>query len=108
MIKIYKLNTYNFKNIRLIQPLGYFDMLNLIKFSDMIFTDSGGVQKEAFYLKTKCIILRTETEWPEIIEMGWAKLWNSKSFKKKSKKNLLGNSIVSSKIIKKIEKFISD
>jgi len=58
------------KNIKLIKPLKYHEMLNLMKNAKLLFTDSGGMQKEAFWLETPCITLRNETEWVETIELG--------------------------------------
>lgn len=54
----------------LIDPQGYFDMLRLIQKSQLVLTDSGGLQKEAFYLNKYCITLRDETEWTELVELG--------------------------------------
>jgi UDP-N-acetylglucosamine 2-epimerase len=51
--------------VKLIDPLGYHEMLQLTKHSRMVFTDSGGLQKEAFWLHTPCITLRERTEWIE-------------------------------------------
>ncbi|MGE0561845.1 MAG: non-hydrolyzing UDP-N-acetylglucosamine 2-epimerase [Flavobacteriales bacterium] len=55
-------------NTKIIEPVGYKEMLNLIKSSRLVLTDSGGLQKEAFILKKYCITLRDETEWVELIE----------------------------------------
>lgn len=62
------------KNIKLIKPVGMSESLTLQKFSKFIITDSGGVQKEAYWSKTPCLTLRTTTEWPETVELGWNKL----------------------------------
>lgn len=59
-----------FPGVRLIKPVGFLDMLQLVQHSRMVFTDSGGVQKEAFFLDTPCITLREETEWTETVECG--------------------------------------
>lgn len=56
----------------LIDPLGYFDMLEVLKHCRLVVTDSGGLQKEAFFNEKPCIVLREETEWVELIEHGYA------------------------------------
>lgn len=62
------------KSIEIIEPVSFLDMIYLESASKLILTDSGGVQKEAYFLEKPCVILRPETEWVEIVENGSAKL----------------------------------
>ncbi|WP_396613395.1 non-hydrolyzing UDP-N-acetylglucosamine 2-epimerase (plasmid) [Haloferax sp. S1W] len=62
------------RELIVLEPLGYLDFVRLVDDADRVATDSGGVQKEAFYLDTRCVTLREETEWVETIESGWNEL----------------------------------
>jgi len=63
-----------FNKVKTLAPLGYLDMVALESRAAVIATDSGGVQKEAFFYKVPCVTLRDETEWIELIELGWNRL----------------------------------
>jgi UDP-N-acetylglucosamine 2-epimerase len=61
-------------HVHVIEPVGYRAMIELQRDARMILTDSGGMQKEAYFLRVPCVIVRDETEWVEIVEAGWAVL----------------------------------
>ena len=103
--------------IQFIDPVGYYDMLELLKNCSMVITDSGGLQKEAFFNKKQCIVVREETEWVELVAYGFAKVVGSntkkilqtfdtyKEMKKDFSVELYGNN-VGEKIYKSIDQLI--
>ncbi|HVZ91726.1 MAG TPA: UDP-N-acetylglucosamine 2-epimerase (non-hydrolyzing) [Rhizomicrobium sp.] len=67
--------------LRLVEPLGYLDMCRLLRHAAVVMTDSGGVQKEAYFHRAPCVTLRDETEWTETIDFGWNRLWRTADYR---------------------------
>ncbi|SDR42519.1 non-hydrolyzing UDP-N-acetylglucosamine 2-epimerase [Natronobacterium texcoconense] len=65
------------EELEVIEPQGYLDFVRLLDAAERVATDSGGVQKEAFFLETRCVTLREETEWEETVDAGWNQLVGS-------------------------------
>lgn len=105
------------KNIKIIKPISMQDNITLQKYSKIVLTDSGGVQKEAYWLKVPCLTLRTTTEWPETTKMGWNKLVGQdfgkipsliNSFKEPSNHpQIYGDGMSGQKIAKIIKEWVS-
>lgn len=97
------------KNVKIIKPCGYIELLTLLENSKYVLTDSGGVQKEAYMLHVPCITLREETEWIETVDSGWNVIINpnysfdintviNNNFMNKKYKNIFGDGKAASKI----------
>lgn len=68
-------------SVKCIDPVGYFDMLQLLKHCQLVITDSGGLQKEAYFSMKHCVTLRDRTEWKELVKNGFNKLAGASSQK---------------------------
>ncbi|HLA43381.1 MAG TPA: UDP-N-acetylglucosamine 2-epimerase, partial [Aggregatilineales bacterium] len=68
------LNIPTGKHVQFIEPLAYLDMLRLLDCAAVLLTDSGGLQKESYILRTPCVTIRPETEWVETVASGWNRL----------------------------------
>ncbi len=77
-LKNYNLIDRTSKNLIITEPVSYFEMIVLESSAKVIVTDSGGVQKEGYFFRTPCIIPRNETEWVELVEIGWNKVVGNK------------------------------
>jgi UDP-N-acetylglucosamine 2-epimerase len=120
-----RLKEYNISlehsNIRIIEPAGYIQMLKLLKQAKLVLTDSGGLQKEAFWSQTPCITLRESTEWVETVEGGVNQIVGADSekitqavrdveekygsIKEKFTANPFGDGYAARRIVKAIESF---
>lgn len=105
-----------YPNIQFIKPVSYFENLNYLYNSKSIITDSGGMQKEAYWLRKKCVTIRTETEWRETLQDGWNtlvfdNLLDIKEILKQDTsqnyiKDLYGDGKASLKIVKYIKNYL--
>jgi UDP-GlcNAc3NAcA epimerase len=97
------------KHCILCEPLGYFDMQKLIQGADIVFTDSGGMQKEAYFHQIPCVTLREETEWIETIQAGWNRLWTNNDYAKpRIQIKEYGDGHAANMMVKLISNFIQD
>jgi len=104
-----KLKEFNIHmgKINLVGPVSYLEMQGLLKKANLVLTDSGGLQKEAYFHKCDCITLRDETEWTETIAAGWNRLWKQRGLDKiKDPINMYGSGDVANRIIDKLQSVI--
>ena len=106
------------ERFHLIDPVGYLEMVFLLQHAQLVMTDSGGLQKEAFFFEKPCITLRDETEWVELVHNGYnsvvgankvaiIKAWQNQNYKLDFSKNLYGGGQASELIIKELKNYKS-
>ena len=95
----------NFEGLTVCEPLGYLEMAKLMSGAFEVYTDSGGLQKEAYFHKKPCVTLRAETEWVETIENGWNRLWEERAYKPRKNISEYGNGRASESILDVIETY---
>lgn len=101
-INVFELDT---SGIKIINPLKYTEMQFALKNASMLFTDSGGMQKEAYFHRVQCVTLREETEWIETIQYGWNRLWTHSHYLTPQKEIIeYGDGFATTKIIEQILK----
>jgi UDP-GlcNAc3NAcA epimerase len=87
------------RNVRPVEPLGYLDMCQLVHGASIVYTDSGGLQKEAYFHRVPCVTLRSETEWVETVDNGWNRLWTVADYKPRREIAEYGDGHAAQKIV---------
>jgi len=72
------------QGLHVVEPLSYLEMTQLLAGACEVMTDSGGLQKEAYFHRVPCVTLRTETEWVETVQHGWNRLWSNPVYRPQS------------------------
>lgn len=92
------------ESLLVIPPVGYLDMQRLLTGATQVFTDSGGLQKEAYFHRVPCVTMRSETEWVETVEAGWNRLWQGPDYQPRRDIGDYGEGEAAQKIVELLQR----
>jgi UDP-GlcNAc3NAcA epimerase len=95
----------DFDGLLIVDPVDYLDMSALLDGCAMILTDSGGLQKEAYFHRKPCVTMRGETEWAETVEAGWNRLWCEPHYRPREEITDYGHGQAASRIVELIDDY---
>lgn len=96
----------DFDGMLVTPPLGYLDFTRLLKGAAVVFTDSGGLQKEAYFHRVPCVTMRDQTEWVETVECGWNRLWTVPDYRPRREIPDYGDGHAAARILDEIVAFL--
>lgn len=94
--------------LRVVAPLGPIDMQRLLAGCALVLTDSGGLQKEAYFHRKPCVTLRDDTEWSETVEAGWNRLWTVNDYRPRREIDDYGAGDAAERIVATIARFVAE
>ncbi len=94
--------------LTVVEPLGPIDMQRLLAGCALVLTDSGGLQKEAYFHRKPCVTLRDDTEWSETVEAGWNRLWTVSDYRPRREIDDYGAGDAAERIVATIARFVSE
>ncbi|GFO80484.1 MAG: UDP-N-acetyl glucosamine 2-epimerase [Methyloceanibacter sp.] len=96
------------RDVTMIDPVGYLDMARLLDGAVAVYTDSGGLQKEAYFHRKPCVTLRSETEWVELIDCGWNRLWTEPNYRARAEIKEYGDGRAAERVLEHISRYHVD
>jgi UDP-GlcNAc3NAcA epimerase len=93
--------------LTVVEPLGPLDMQRLLADCAAVFTDSGGLQKEAYFHRKPCVTLRDDTEWSETVDAGWNRLWTVADYRPRREIDDYGTGDAAERIVQAIARFLA-